>query len=455
MAESGATLEATLLEGGMSKSERSPNVVVVGSGFGGMAAARGLRRAPVRITIVDRSNHHLFQPLLYQVATAALSPADIAAPIRRVFRHQSNVNVVLADATAVDVEGKRVILADGVLDYDVLILATGVTHGYFGHDAWAAFAPGLKTLKDALTIRQRVLMAFEIAEREPSDDRRRAWLTFVIVGGGPTGVELAGTLAEVSRQTLARDFRHIKTASARVILVEAGPRVLVSYSEEQSESARLQLEKLGVAVWTGMQVTGIDAKGVNIGADRIDARTVLWAAGVAASPLAKTLGTPLDRAGRVIVEPDLTIPGHDDVYVVGDLAHLEVDGAPVPGVAPAAMQAGWHAAENVVRSLRGQPRLPFRYRDKGMLATIGRGAAVAAIGPIKASGFFAWLLWLFVHIFFLIGFRNRLIVMIHWAWSYVTFDRGARLITEPLKEPLVEPKDAGAETVGVHSVAAK
>jgi NADH dehydrogenase len=298
-------------------------------------------------------------------------------------------------------------------------------------------------------------MAFEIAERETSDDRRRAWLTFVIVGGGPTGVELAGTLAEVSRQTLARDFRQIKTASARVILVEAAPRVLVSYSEEQSESARLQLEKLGVAVWTGMEVKGIDAKGVNIGADRIDARTVLWAAGVAASPLAKTLGAPLDRAGRVIVEPDLTIPGHDDVYVVGDLAHLEVDGALVPGVAPAAMQAGGHAAQNVVRSLRGQPRLPFRYRDKGMLATIGRGAAVAAIGPVKASGFFAWLLWLFVHIFFLIGFRNRLIVMIHWAWSYVTFDRGARLITEPLKEPLVESKEGGAETVGVHSVAAK
>ncbi len=424
--------------------ERSPHVVVVGSGFGGMAAARGLRRAPVRVTIVDRANHHLFQPLLYQVATAALSPADIAAPIRRVFRHQSNVSVVLADATAVDVNAKRVFLTDGVLDYDMLVLATGVTHAYFGHDAWAEFAPGLKTLKDALTIRQRVLMAFEIAEREPDVDRRRAWLTFVIVGAGPTGVELAGTLAEVSRQTLARDFRHINTASSRVILVEAGPRVLPAYTEDQSNSARLQLEKLGVAVWTGMQVTGIDEAGLSIGPDRIHARTVLWAAGVAGSPLAKTLGAPLDRAGRVLVEADLTVPDHDDVYVIGDLAHVEFNGEVVPGVAPAAMQAGWQTAENIVRSLRGQARLPFRYRDKGMPATIGRGAAVAKIGPIKASGFLAWLLWLFVHIFFLIGFRNRLIVMIHWAWSYVTFDRGARLITEPLRRPLLDSDSRSA-----------
>jgi NADH:ubiquinone reductase (H+-translocating) len=422
----------------MSKTDRSPHVVVVGSGFGGMAVARGLKRAPVQVTIVDRSNHHLFQPLLYQVATAALSPADIAAPIRRVFRHQSNVRVMLADATGIDVERKRVILADGTVNYDVLILAVGVTHAYFGHDAWARYAPGLKTLKDALTIRQRVLMAFEIAEREPDPDMRRAWLTFVIVGGGPTGVELAGTLAEVSRQTLARDFRHVNTASARVILIEASPGVLGTYPEELSARARSQLEKLGVAVWTGMQVTSVDADGICIGSEQIKARTVLWAAGVAGSPLARTLGVPLDRAGRVLVESDLTIPGHEDIYVVGDLAHVEIDGALVPGVAPAAIQAGWHTAENVVRAMRGQPRLPFRYRDKGMLATIGRGAAVARVGPIQASGYLAWLLWLFVHILFLIGFRNRLIVMIHWAWSYATFDRGARLITEPLKEPLVE-----------------
>ena len=348
------------------------------------------------------------------------------------------MSVLLADATAIDVEGKRVILADGTLDYEILILAAGVTHAYFGHDAWSLHAPGLKTLKDALTIRQRVLMAFEIAEREADDDRRRAWLTFVIVGGGPTGVELAGTLAEVSRQTLALDFRHINTASARVILVEASSRVLGAYTEELSDSARLQLEKLGVSVWTGMQVTGVDADGVSIGPERIHAKTVLWAAGVAASPLARTLGVPLDRAGRVLVEPDLTIPGCDQVYVIGDLAHVEIDGALVPGVAPAAMQAGWQTADNIARVLRGQPRQPFRYRDKGMLATIGRGAGVAKIGPIKASGYFAWLLWLFVHIFFLIGFRNRLIVMIHWAWSYATFDRGARLITEPLNKPLIE-----------------
>ena len=430
----------------MGDTKRSPHVVVVGSGFGGMAAAHGLRRAPVRVTIVDRSNHHLFQPLLYQVATAALSPADIAAPIRRVFRHQSNVSVLLADATAVDLAQKRLILADGVLDYDILILATGVTHGYFGHDEWARFAPGLKTLKDALTIRQRVLMAFEIAEREPDDERRRAWLTFVIVGAGPTGVELAGTLAEVSRQTLARDFRHINTASARVILVEAAPRVLGGYTEELSESARLQLEKLGVAVWTGMNVTGIDDEGVTIARDRIHAKTVVWAAGVSASPLASTLGVALDRAGRVLVQPDLTVPGHDDVYAIGDLAHIELDGMQVPGVAPAAMQTGWHAALNVARTLRGQPRLPFRYRDKGMLATIGRGSAVAKIGSIKATGFLAWLLWLFVHIFFLIGFRNRLIVMIHWAWSYFTFDRGARLITEPLREALLRSTSRSAES---------
>jgi NADH dehydrogenase len=391
----------------------------------------------VRISIIDRSNHHLFQPLLYQVATAALSPADIAAPIRRIFRHQSNVSVMLAEATAINLDQKRVVLADGAVDFDILIVATGATHAYFGHDDWGEYAPGLKSLHDALRIRQRVLMAFEVAERETDDSRRRAWMTFVIVGAGPTGVELAGTLAEVSRQTLARDFRHINTASARVILVEATPRVLGAYTQDLSEAARQQLEKLGVTVWTGVQVTGIDAEGVWIGRERIHAHTVVWAAGVAASPLGVTLDVPLDRAGRVLVEPELTIPGRDDVYVIGDLAHVEKDGALVPGVAPAAMQEGWHVAGNITRTLRGQPRLPFHYVDKGMLATIGRGAAVAKVGPIKTSGHFAWLLWLFVHILFLIGFRNRLLVMIEWAWSYFTFDRGARLITEPLKEPLV------------------
>ncbi|MGO9922034.1 MAG: NAD(P)/FAD-dependent oxidoreductase [Isosphaeraceae bacterium] len=424
---------------------RVSHVVIVGAGFGGLAAARALRRAPLRITIVDRSNHHLFQPLLYQVATAALSPADIASPIRRIFRGQANVAVMLADATAVDVPAKRVILADGSVDYDILILATGATHSYFGHDAWSLHAPGLKSLKDALLIRQRVLMAFEVAEREPDPVKCRAWMTFVIVGAGPTGVELAGTLAEVTRQTLARDFRHINTASARVILIEASATVLGAYPPDLSDAARSQLEKLGVAVWTGVEVTGIDGQGVTIGQERIDARTVLWAAGVAASPLAKSLGVPLDRAGRVMVEPDLTIPGRDDVYVIGDLARLEQDGALVPGVAPAAMQEGRHAAVNIIRSLGGQERVVFRYVDKGMLATIGRGAAVARIGRFKTSGLIAWLLWLFVHILFLIGFRNRLVVMIQWAWSYITFDRGARLITEPLKKQLVE-SNADAST---------
>jgi NADH:ubiquinone reductase (H+-translocating) len=431
----------------MSTPERVPRVVILGAGFGGLAAARALRHASVDITIIDRSNHHLFQPLLYQVATAALSPADIAAPIRRIFRNQKNVTVMLAAATAVNVAEKRVELVDGWVDYDLLIVATGATHAYFGHDDWAICAPGLKTLKDALKIRQRVLMAFEIAEREPDSVRRRAWMTFVIVGAGPTGVELAGTLAEVARQTLARDFRHIDTASARVILVEATGRVLGAYTKDLSDAARAQLEKLGVTVWTGVEVTAIDLEGVSIGQERIGARTVLWAAGVAASPVGHSLGARLDRAGRVVVEPDLSLAGRDDVYVIGDLAHVEIDGALVPGVAPAAMQQGLHVAENIKRSLRGQPRLPFRYVDKGMLATIGRGAAVCKIGRLKATGFVAWMLWLFVHIFFLIGYRNRLVVMIHWAWQYFTFDRGARLITEPLKEPLLESQADGARGV--------
>ncbi len=424
---------------------QSPHIVIVGCGFAGLAAARGLRRTPARITIVDRSNHHLFQPLLYQVATAALSPADIAAPIRRILRGQKNVSVMLAEATGVDVAAKRLVLADGHLDYDILIVATGATHAYFGHDEWAEHSTGLKSLGDALQIRQRVLMAFEVAERETDEARRRAWMTFVIVGAGPTGVELAGTLAEVTRQTLARDFRRINTASARVMLIEAGPRVLSAYTEDLSQAARAQLERLGVSVWTGVQVTGIDSDGVRTGAERVHARTVLWAAGVAASPLAKTLGASLDRAGRVAVTPELTLPGHDEVYVIGDLAHIEQDGSLVPGVAPAAIQQGQCAARNVAAALDGRPRQAFHYVDKGMLATIGRGAAVGQIGRFKTSGYLAWLLWLFVHILFLIGFRNRFIVMVQWAWSYFTFDRGARLITTPLKEPLVE---SGVQSAG-------
>ncbi|MGZ3303046.1 MAG: NAD(P)/FAD-dependent oxidoreductase [Isosphaeraceae bacterium] len=422
-----------------------PHVVILGAGFGGLNAARALKRAPVRITVIDRANHHLFQPLLYQVATAALSPADISAPIRRILRRQNNVEVLLAEATAIDLPSRRVVLADGEVDYDFLIVATGATHTYFGHEDWELLAPGLKTLKDALQIRQRILIAFEIAEREPDKRLRHEWMTFVIVGAGPTGVELAGTLAEVARQTLARDFRHIDTAEARVVLVEAATKVLGTFEDTLSAKAQDQLKRLGVDVRLGLPVSEITALGVQVGSEWIGARTIIWAAGVAASPLARSLNVPLDRAGRVLVEPDLTVPGHDNVYVIGDLAHLEQEGKPVPGIAPAAMQEGRQAASNLLRSLGGQERLPFRYHDKGMLATIGRGAAVAHIGSIRASGYLAWLLWLFVHIFFLIGFRNRLVVMIQWAWSYITFDRGARLITEGLTRPLVSNRQKTEE----------
>ena len=422
-----------------------PHVVILGAGFGGLNAARALKRAPVHITVIDRANHHLFQPLLYQVATAALSPADISAPIRRILRRQNNVEVLLAEATAIDLPSRRVVLADGEVDYDFLIVATGATHAYFGHEDWELLAPGLKTLKDALQIRQRILIAFEIAEREPDKRLRHEWMTFVIVGAGPTGVELAGTLAEVARQTLARDFRHIDTAEARVVLVEAATKVLGTFDDTLSAKAQDQLKRLGVDVRLGLPVSEITALGVQVGSEWIGARTIIWAAGVAASALARSLNVPLDRAGRVLVEPDLTVPGHDNVYVIGDLAHLEQEGKPVPGIAPAAMQEGRHAASNLLRSLGGQERLPFRYHDKGMLATIGRGAAVAHIGSIRASGYLAWLLWLFVHVFFLIGFRNRLLVLIQWAWSYITFDRGARLITEGLTRPLVSNRQKTEE----------
>jgi NADH dehydrogenase len=405
-----------------------PEVVIVGGGFGGLYAARALRSAAVHVTVVDRRNHHLFQPLLYQVATAALNPADIAAPIRSVFRGARNVSVVLAEAVGVDLAGKKLLLADGELPYDYLILATGATHSYFGHEEWAPFAPGLKSIEDALEIRRRVLLAYEMAERDP--EHRREWLTFVIIGGGPTGVELAGALAEISRQALSREFQHIDPSHARIILIEGMPRVLPPYPEDLSAKARTQLERLGVDVWTGARVTGIDAAGVTLGHERILARTVLWAAGVAASPLAKSLGVPLDRAGRVSVEPTLAVSGRSDVFLVGDLSTLEQDGKPVPGVAPAAIQMGRHAARNILRAIAGLPGEPFRYRDKGSFATIGRGKAVGQLaGGLKLSGFLAWIAWLAIHIFFLIGFRNRVLVLFQWAYSYVTFRRGARLIT--------------------------
>lgn len=395
--------------------------MIVGGGFGGLFAAKALKREAVRVTLIDRRNHHLFQPLLYQVATASLSPADIAAPIRKVLRRQKNAAVILGEAAAIDVPGKKVVLADGEVEFDDLIVATGAAHSYFGHDEFAPFAPGLKTLEDALEIRRRVLLAFEAAERRPGPE----WLTFVIVGAGPTGVELAGALSEIARHTLVRDFRRIDPGQSRVVLLEGAPRVLPTYPEDLSEKARRQLERLGVQVRTGARVTRVDAEAVWIGEERIPARTTLWAAGVSASPLLRSLGAPLDKTGRVLIRPDLTIPGRNDIFVIGDAAALEG----VPGVAPAAIQMGRHAARNIVRSIRGEPPKKFEYRDRGLLATIGRAKAVADLRWIHLSGFVAWAAWLLVHIFFLIGFRNRLAVLFEWAWVYFTWERGARLIT--------------------------
>jgi len=418
-------------------SQTRPEVVIVGGGFGGLYTAKALKGAPVHVTIVDRRNHHLFQPLLYQVATAALNPADIAAPIRSVFRGWPNVSVVLAEAVAVDLTTKRLVLADGELAYDYLVLATGATHSYFGHDEWARLAPGLKSIEDALDIRRRVLLAYEMAEREPDLDRRREWMTFVIIGGGPTGVELAGALAEISRQALSREFQHIDPTQARIILIESMPRVLPPYPESLSAKARTQLERLGVDVRAGARVTGVDAEGVMLGEERILARTVIWAAGVAASPLARTLGAPLDRAGRVVVDATLALPGHHDVFVIGDLAAVQQGDKLVPGVAPAAIQMGRHVARQIRRVLAGQPPEPFRYLDKGSFATIGRGKAVGeTFGGLTLWGFPAWIAWLGIHIFFLIGFRSRVLVLFQWAYSYVTFRRGARLITGPFSRLL-------------------
>lgn len=405
-----------------------PRVVIVGGGFGGLAAARGLASAPVELTLVDRKNHHVFQPLLYQVATAGLSPADIAAPIRRIVWRQRNTRVLLAEATSVDLAGRRVLLTDGEIGFDYLLLASGATHSYFGHEAWERFAPGLKTLEDALEIRRRVLLAFEQAERESDLEAVRRWLTFVVIGAGPTGVEMAGAFAEIARHALARDFRRIDPRMARVILVEAAPRVLAAYPEELSAKAQAQLESLGVQVWTGSRVDAIDADGLTLGGDRIATRTMVWAAGVKASPLGAALGVPLDRAGRVPVAPDLSLPGQPHVFVIGDLATIEQEGRPVPGIAPAAIQMGEHAADSIRRALAGRPPRAFRYRDKGTLATIGRSRAVGLVRRFQLSGFVAWLAWLGIHIFFLIGFRNRLVVMLTWLWAYVTWQRSARLI---------------------------
>jgi NADH dehydrogenase len=406
------------------------HVVVIGGGFGGLAAARRLGRLPVDVTLVDRRNHHVFQPLLYQVATAGLSPAEIAAPIRHILRRQRSTRVLLGEATAIDLATKRVRLDGSELAFDYLVVAAGATNSFFGHDEWERHAPGLKSIEEALEIRRRALLAFERAEREDDPERRRQWLTFAVIGGGPTGVEMAGAFAEIARHTLAREFRRIDPASARVVLVEAGPRVLPAYPPELSTKARRQLEALGVMVWTGSKVTDVSSEGVQIGADRLAARTVVWAAGLTGSPLARSLGVPLDRGGRVPVEADLSVPGHPQVFVVGDLAAFDHGGQVVPGLAPAAMQMGDHAARNVGRALRGEPLRPFRYLDKGTLATIGRRRGIALIGKLQLSGLVAWLAWLGIHIFFLIGFRNRLMVMLEWAWAYVTYDRSARLIVE-------------------------
>ncbi len=408
-----------------------PRLVIVGGGFAGLWATRALARAPLRITLVDRRNHHLFQPLLYQVATAGLSAPDIAAPLRHILGRQHNVEVRLGEVVAIGRGQRQVQLADGTrLDYDLLLVASGATHAYFGNDQWAAHAPGLKTLDDALALRRKLLLAFERAEAEPDPVRRAAWLSFAVVGGGPTGVELAGTLAEIARHTLRNEFRHIDPASATVRLVEAGPRVLSTFPEMLSAKARRQLEKLGVEVVTGTAVTDIGEAGFQLGERFIPARTVVWAAGVAASPLARSLEVPLDRAGRVPVLPDLSVEGHPEIFVAGDLATLrQENGQPVPGVAPAAKQMGRYVANVILARLQSQPAPPpFRYRDFGNLATIGRMAAVVHLGRLQLSGTLAWWFWLAAHVFFLIGFRNRLVVLLNWAWAYWSYQRAARII---------------------------
>jgi NADH:ubiquinone reductase (H+-translocating) len=407
-----------------------PHVVIIGGGFGGLNAAKALRKAPVRVTLVDRHNHHLFQPLLYQVATATLSPGDIASPIRWILRYARNTRVWLGDVRAIDLANRRIMLEDGALiEYDYLIVATGSSDTYFGHDEWAPYAPGLKTLEDALAIRRRILVAFEQAERETDRARQQRLLTFLLVGGGPTGVELAGTLAEIARQTRA-EFRNIDTRSTRIVLIEAGPTILPSFAPTLRDAARRSLSRLHVEVRESARVTAVDAGGVMLGAERLEAGTVLWTAGVAASPMTATLGAPLDRAGRVIVERDLSVPGHPEAFVIGDAAaFLDAEGHQLPGVAQVAMQGGTHAARTILRRIRGEPSHPFVYHDRGSMAIIGRGSAIADIRGLRFSGPIAWLAWLFLHIFELIGFRNRLVVMIEWATAYFTRQRSVRLIT--------------------------
>lgn len=413
-----------------------PRVVIVGGGFGGLRAARGLLGEPAQIIIVDRKNHHTFQPLLYQVATAGLSPGEIAAPIRSIFRDDSNVISLLEEVQDFDLAHRIVKTSEQNIPYDYLVVAAGATHAYFGHDDWEQYAPGLKTIEDALEIRRRILLAFELAERQAVAGEATEPLNFVVVGGGPTGVELAGTLAEITRHVLSQEFRSIDPKRARILLLEGGPRVLPAYTEDLSRSAEEQLRRLGVEVHTNAMVTKVEPGAVIFGQTRMVAPVILWAAGVAASPLGKRLGVPCDRAGRVEVRKDLSIPGYPEVFVIGDLASLkDEDGKLLPGVAPVAMQEGTFVAKMIARDIAGQAREDFKYWDKGSLATIGRAAAVAQFGKLHISGFVAWLSWLFIHIFFLIGFRNRILVFIQWAWSYVTYERGARLITGSTELP--------------------
>ena len=420
-------------------------VLIIGGGFAGLNAAKGLGNvAGVEVTLVDRTNHHLFQPLLYQVAMAGLSPADIAAPIRSLLSRYRNIRVLQGEVQSLDLAGKKATADFGELTFDYLILACGARHSYFGHNEWEEFAPGLKSLEQATEIRRRVLVAYEEAERNPAD--RKRLLTFAVVGGGPTGVELAGAIGEMSRFTLAKDFRHIDSKLARVILIEAGPRILPMFSEQQAARAMRDLEHLGVQVWTNSAVTKIDAGGVEIGNERIAAATVLWAAGVTASPLGQAAGLQVDRAGRVLVQPDLSVPGHDHVFVAGDQASFtHQTGKPLPGTAPVAMQQGQYLARLIRRELAGKPREEFRFADKGQMATIGRSRAIVEIGKFKLAGFPAWLLWLVVHIYYLTGFKNRLLVVLQWAWSYLSFRRGARLIVN--KEWRFHPATKSPEAI--------
>jgi NADH dehydrogenase len=443
--------------GQRSETTANPKVVIIGAGFGGLTVAKELAGKPFDVTLIDQHNYHLFQPLLYQVATAGLAPSDIAAPIRGILSHAENVNVVLAQVSGIDVEGRALIAEGRRIPFDDLIVATGARHAYFGRDNWASYAPGLKTLDDATYLRRRILLAFEKAETEPDPDERRRLLNFVVVGGGPTGVEMAGAIAELSKRALAADFRSIDPREARIILVEAAPRLLLPFDPALSETAKRSLEQLGVEVRLGSAVTDCDCGGATLGTERIETRTIIWAAGVMASPAGAWLGVETDRAGRVKVGPDLSVPGHADIFVIGDTAlALGADGKPIPGVAPVAKQQGRYVARLLIARDRGKTVAPFRYRDFGSLATIGRKRAVADLGGLKVRGFFAWMLWSLAHIYFLIGFRSRLIVAMNWAWNYVTFQRGTRLITGltgSRVESMAKPQQDGEAAPAMRNVA--